>query len=311
VTNAPVALIFFNRPETLKLVFESIKKVKPNKLFLIQDGPRNNSDIEKINQCRNIVEEIDWECDVKKNYAEKNLGCGLRPSSGISWAFEQTDKLIILEDDCIADKSFFIYCDELLEKYKNDERICYISGLNHFETWDCGESSYCFTKSGAIWGWATWKRAWDMYDYFAGLVKDKFFIRKLKFHFNSVVAFEKRINAWERAYNSKLNGEKLSYWDYQWGLVKYTQGSLVIVPKVNLIRNIGVGDQSTHAKSMKLKFVRFKNFIDIPVHELKLPLKHPSHCLCDLEYDALVSKCSDTKLYLRKLRNLIKIIVNK
>ena len=165
---SPVALIFFNRPDTLEKVFEKVRKVRPEKLFLIQDGPRNEKDFEKIAECRTIVENVDWECEVIKDYSNVNLGCGVRPQSGITNALKQVDRLIILEDDCVPEESFFEYCDEMLEKYKDDERICYISGLNHFESWDCGDNDYFFAKTGAIAAWATWRRSWsEYYDYYA------------------------------------------------------------------------------------------------------------------------------------------------
>ena len=121
-----VTLIFFNRPNTLEKVFEKVKQAKPPKLFLIQDGARegNSEDLHRIKKCRSIVENIDWECEVYKNYSDTNLGCGVRPQSGITWVLSQVESTIILEDDCVPDMTFFPYCDEMLEKYKDDERIC-------------------------------------------------------------------------------------------------------------------------------------------------------------------------------------------
>lgn len=158
---SPVLLIFFNRPDTFQQVFEQVRKAKPPRLILAQDGPRNEMDKEGILLCRKIAEKIDWNCEVVREYSEVNLGCGIRPQSAISKALELFDRVIILEDDCVPAESFFRYCDEMLEKYRDDERIAYISGLNHFETWDCGEQDYFFTKTGAIWGWATWANKWN------------------------------------------------------------------------------------------------------------------------------------------------------
>lgn len=140
IMKSAVTMIFFNRPDTLEKVFEKVRTAKPPKLFLVQDGARkgNSEDLEKIQKCRQIVDNVDWCCEVYKNYSDVNLGCGVRPQSGITWALSQVDSTIILEDDRVPDMSFFTYCDEMLERYKDDERICYISGLNHFEEWDFG-----------------------------------------------------------------------------------------------------------------------------------------------------------------------------
>ena len=122
-----VAIIFFNRPNTLKRVFEAVCKAKPKNLFLVQDGSRGEEDEEKIKKCREIVEKIDWDCNVYKNYSDVNLGCGKRPQTGISWVFEHVERAIILEDDCVPQNSFFHFCDELLEKYADDKRVLMIS----------------------------------------------------------------------------------------------------------------------------------------------------------------------------------------
>lgn len=285
-----VTLIFFNRPNTLEKVFEKVKEAKPPKLFLVQDGPRegNAEDQEKILACRRIVENVDWDCEVLKDYSKENLGCGVRPMSGITWALSHVDRTIILEDDCVPDLTFFQYCDEMLERYNDDERICYISGLNHFEEWDFGGSSYGFTKGGAIWGWATWKRAWDRYDYAVNGISDTYTKRQLM---NQTPSAKKKIEEWERTKTYVTQGKKISYWDYQWGFVKHSQSQFVIVPKYNLICNIGVGIDSTHAQTASSKHRRYNDFNNMPVKPLEFPLSHPTHMLCDNEYDAMLIKC--------------------
>lgn len=309
----PVALIFFNRPETFKKVFDEVKKAKPNKLFLIQDGPRNEKDEAKIAECRKIAENIDWECDVTKIYSEKNLGCGVRPMSGITAAFESVDRLIILEDDCVPCKTFFKYCDECLEKYENDNRISYISGLNHFETWDCGENDYFFTKTGAIWGWATWKRAWsEYYDYYVRDIKDSYFLNLIKKQITNKYIAKSRFSSWKKANDSEKNKAKLSYWDAQWGFVKYSQSMLVIVPKYNQICNIGDGEGSTHAQNTKVRrYRKYKTFMYIPTEQMSFPLSHPKLCVCDVEYDNLVYKCASGNPIRRKISKFLKKILGK
>ncbi|MBR4099790.1 MAG: nucleotide-diphospho-sugar transferase [Clostridia bacterium] len=274
-------------------MFEQVRKAKPKTLILAQDGARNENDIDGIEKCRKIAESVDWDCEIIRDYSEVNLGCGVRPQSAITNALERFESVIILEDDCVPSLSFFSYCEELLEKYKDDERICYISGLNHFEEWDCGGNDYFFTKTGAIWGWATWRRAWSKYyDYYVRDISNEYVANLLKGAVSNKHSYQTRIEYWKEANESLMNGKKLSYWDAQWGFVGCTQNMLVIVPKKNLIHNIGVGATSTHAQNLKMTtYVKYKNFVFIPTYEFDFPLKHPEFCICDTNYDNLVYKC--------------------
>lgn len=313
ICNTPVALIFFTRPDTFEKVFEKVREVKPKKLFLIQDGARNENDIPKILECRKIAENIDWECEVVKDYSEDNLGCGVRPQSGITNALKQVDRLIILEDDCVPNISFFKYCEENLERYKDDDRICYISGLNHFESWDCGESDYFFTKTGAIWGWATWARVWNKYyDYNLKNTGDEYVFKTVEKQITNQNIAEARTKTLLKAQKACVKGEKLSYWDAQWGFVKYSQNMLVIVPKYNLIHNIGIGVGSTHATSLKeAQYQKYKNFVFIPTKELEFPMKHPDFCVCDVVYDDLVYKCSAGNPIKRNFVKIVKKLLGR
>ena len=310
ICETPVLLIFFNRPSTFEQVFEQVRKVRPKTLILAQDGARNEEDIAGIKACREIAESVDWNCEIIKDYSDENLGCGVRPYSAITNALKRFEKIIILEDDCIPSHSFFRYCDELLERYENDDRIAYISGLNHFETWDCGESDYFFTRAGAIWGWATWRRKWDRYyDYYVKGFADPY-IRKLYCQqVGNKSVCESRISALEKANKSLTSGEKISYWDTQWGFAEYTQNMLVIVPRLNLIHNVGVGITSTHAKKMKTqKWVKYHNFVFIPTHELDFPIRHPNFCACDLEYHELIYKCSAGNPFKNMIKKILKML---
>ena len=309
----PVLLIFFNRPDTFSKVFEKVRKAKPRTLILAQDGPRGDYDISAIKKCREIAENIDWECEVIRDYSDVNLGCGVRPQSAITNVLDKFEEVIILEDDCIPSDSFFPYCEEMLERYKSDERICYISGLNHFEKWECGGNDYFFTKSGSIWGWATWRRAWNKYyDYYVSGVSSNYNLKLLETQIPNKYVFKSRKSAWLRANNSFTSGEKLSYWDMQWGFVKYSQNMLVIVPAKNLIHNVGVGTSSTHAQNLRnTTFVKYKNFVFIPTYEIEFPLIHPSTCICDTRYDNLVYKCSSGNQVKRIVAKVVKKIIRK
>lgn len=318
----PVLMIFFNRPGAFEKVFEKVRESKPYTLILAQDGARNEEDLIGIEACRQITSRIDWECKVIRDFSETNLGCGVRPCSAISNALKLFESVIILEDDCIPSASFFRYCDELLERYQNDDRVAYISGLNHFETWECGQSDYFFSRAGAIWGWATWRKKWQRYyDYYARGMEDPY-VRRLycqQVGNNSVCKL--RIAALKKANLSLYSGERLSYWDTQWGFAEYTQNMLAIVPRVNLIHNIGVGLDSTHAQTVTTnKWIKYRNFVFIPIHELDFPLKHANFCACDMEYHQLVYKCTKRSVLKRttrfigsllgSLRNIVRSITN-
>ena len=164
--SVPILFIVFNRPEVTARVFEMIRKIKPEKLFIAADGPRDtiNNEYENTLLVRKIVENIDWPCLINKRYSEKNLGCKIAVSSAITWFFDNVEEGIILEDDCLPNLSFFYFCRDLLERYKNTDRVKVISGTNFLSTHDKAKYDYYFSNFPQIWGWATWKRAWAEYD---------------------------------------------------------------------------------------------------------------------------------------------------
>ena len=299
-----VALIFFNRPDSIKKVFESVRIAKPAKLFLIQDGYRSNKDIEKIKECRRIVEEIDWECEVHKNYSEKNMGCGRRMSSGITWVFEHVEKAIFLEDDCVPNQSFFHFCEENLEKYKNDERVLMISGMNHFGVTKEIKEDYFFAINGAIWGWATWKRAWDLYDYSAKAIEDEEIVRfLLKSGIEPIVAAKADVKQWKDTNTKIKKGEKMSYWAHQWRLCKMINHNLCIIPKVNLVSNVGDTDP-THPATDNTKCV----YHHMDTYSINDPLVHPEHIYHYTKYDDLYYKDFYPTLFQRILKRILRYI---
>jgi len=162
----PVLFLIFNRPNTTQKVFNAIRQAKPKQLFVAADGPRKGKEgeKEKYEQAREIIEQVDWNCEVRTLFREKNLGCKIAASSAIDWFFENVDEGIILEDDCLPSQSFFRFCQELLEYYRDDTRIMMISGNNFQFGKVRGEGSYYFSKYAHVWGWATWRRAWKHYD---------------------------------------------------------------------------------------------------------------------------------------------------
>ncbi len=311
IIDVPVALIFFNRPEPLKEVFESIREAKPSKLFLIQDGPRENrsDDIGNIQKCREIVSLIDWECQVFKNYSETNLGCGMRIYSGISWCFEFVDRLCIIEDDCKPSIDFFKFCKELLERYEDDQRIDMISGMNNLETYDNTPYSYIFAKTGSIWGWATWKRAWKSVDYNLGFMEDKDAIRLLR---NSIKP-RRLANQFIKDGQEKLEilkrGGRLTSWSLQRGINMFLNSGLIIVPHKNLISNIGLTEDSVHATNSIRKIPKVtQRLFFMKTYQLEFPLKHPKYIIEDMDFNDRLNRLMNPNRFVRLMRRIESLI---
>lgn len=286
-TDVPVALIFFNRPEVFSRIFECVRRNRPSKLFLIQDGPRPTSktDAEKIKQCREICADVDWECEVYEDFSDVNLGCGKRIFTGLQNAFKVVDRLVIIEDDILFSDSFLPFCAELLEKYKDDQRIHQISGMNHFGEYQDCNNSYFFSRGGAIWGWATWKRVWDELDWNLKLADDEYISKTI------------RRNGYPRKYGKYLYdksqevrgmikaGKAPTFWSFHLLFYSYLQNRLNIVPQKNLISNIGLTDESTHANSnLKIFPKHTQRLFFAPMYQMDFPLKHPRTVLDDKYY---------------------------
>ncbi len=286
--DVPVLLIFFSRVDTFRKVFEKIRDIKPSTLFLACDGPRKNrpDDIDDIEACKKIAENIDWECTVYRDYAETNMGCGMRPQTAITNAFKLVDRLIVLEDDCVPHDSFFPYMAEMLEKYKDDTRIGLISGFNHFTKWDCGEYSYFFTKVGPMAGaWGSWKRVWDGYTYSISAIKEPLVQRLMRDEITLKRAKKQKIQLWLNTLQNLEKGKNISYWDVQFGFLKFYFSYLSIVPKFSLVSNIGLGENSTHALNASNNMPSIFFAED---KKLQFPLNHPTFVICDHKYDDMV-----------------------
>ncbi len=308
----PIALIFFNRPNVLKAVFETIKVIKPEVLFLIQDGPRKEMwdyDLQKMEECREIVNDITWECKVLKNYSDENLGCGERVFSGISWAFSTTDRLIILEDDCLPSQGFFLFCDELLERFKNDDRIGMISGMNHLGCFEKNPADYLFATVGSIWGWATWKRSWGKIDFQLKCFDDANNLRLLKNLFlrNRVpldllykgIKIRKQIK----------NNVKQSSWSLQRGIFDILNNALVVVPKYNLMSNIGLTTDSVHSVDDIKKIPRgLRPLYELKLYELPFPIKHPEFVIEDVEYNIMANRIMGSNKITKLLRRVESLV---
>lgn len=274
-TKAPVLLIGFNRPDTMQQVFNAVRSAMPEKLYYAVDGARPGKGEEnRVQQVCDIIKQVDWPCEVHTLFREKNVGCGFGPAGAISWAFENEDRVIVLEDDCVPSQSFFLFCDEMLERYKDDERVNIVSGRSHqhgskfFEKYD-----YVFTHYAHTWGWATWKRVWNQFDMYMRDVPE--FISEGGAR--NVLATEKIADKANRGLEKKfeiIDKEVTHSWDSQWAYTRLKTG-LGIVPSHNLIHNIG--DIGTHAYSPVNT--------DMPAEEMPEKLRHPKYVLVNREYD--------------------------
>jgi hypothetical protein len=263
---APIAFLVFNRPDTTARVFAEISKVKPRKLLVVADGPRPNRH-EEAGRCaavRSVIEKVDWDCEILKNYSDINLGCKCRVSSGLDWIFSTVDRAIVLEDDVIPHPTFFRFCDELLEKYAEDERVGAICGCNFQDGMERTPYSYYFSRYNHCWGWASWARAWSHYDVGMRLwpeVRDGGYLR-------SMVGDSECLEHWHTAFQTVYEG-KLDTWDYQWTFACWAKNMLAVLPQVNLVTNIGFSREATHTTDPASRVA------EKPMGCLSFPLAHP------------------------------------
>lgn len=249
-----VLFLVFNRLDPVRDVFSEIKKAKPPRLYIASDGPREfkiteRATVESVREY--ILSQIDWKCEVKTLFREKNLGCKIAVSSAIDWFFNHEEMGIILEDDCLPNQSFFRYCERLLDLYRDDCRVGQISGFNSLRNVYRSDFDYFFSQYGSIWGWATWRRAWKYYNL---KIESWPYIKEKKIHENFMMSWlEKNLRSFlfDRLYRGEINT-----WDYQWTYAKNINSMLSIVPSKNLIINIGFGSDATHTTSSMPEYLK-------------------------------------------------------
>lgn len=276
----PILFITFNRPETTIRVFQSIRLCKPNRLYIASDGPRTNreGEAETIKALRDqVMQAIDWDCEIQTLFRDKNLGCKYGVSGAISWFFENEEKGIILEDDCMPSNSFFRFCEELLEKYSGDERVGQISGFNHgFYQADL-KYDYFFTRYPSIWGWATWSNRWKNYS------NDlKYFDEFNKYRQLELIFSGKEIQQKMRLL-LKARKDEIDTWDYPWSFTLYKNNQLSVIPRENLVINLGFGRDATHTSG-------YNPFSKTVIHEINGIIKHPPYIVQLIDYDRNIFK---------------------
>ncbi len=296
---SPVLFLVFNRPDVTKRVFEAIRQARPSKLYVAADGPRlgRQGEVECCQQVREIATAVDWDCEVKTYFRDKNLGCGKAVSLAITWFFENVEEGIILEDDCLPDHSFFRFCDELLVSYRDDDRIQHIGGTNPLNQ-NVVSSNYYYSKYNRIWGWATWAKSWNHFD--LELVNWPA-LKESDLLYECFGAEE--ADYWSDVFDTCYAGE-IDTWDYQWFLSRLCIG-MGIMPGCNLVSNIGFGDGATHTIDPSNVLGKMQT------QKIHFPLVKPSSYVPDFKHDSawgdeLISS-SKRKLIVRIKRALKKM----
>lgn len=280
LVDVSVLILFFNRPKLLAQVFEQVKKARPARLFLYQDGPRGERDMPGIEACRKVVADIDWECEVHHNYQEKNYGCDPSEYMAQKWAFSLSDKCIVLEDDDVPAVSFFGFCKELLDKYEHDTRISMIAGFNNEEITPDITSDYFFATTFSIWGWASWRRVTDQWDEFYTFLDDKENMRQLK---NLIHTRRYRKDFIYMCQRHREHGK--AYYETIFHASMLFNSGLSIVPTRNMINNLGATADSTHfAGSVHTMPRGYRRIFTMKRHEVEFPLKHPRHVIENTAY---------------------------
>ena len=290
--NTAVLFLVFNRLDTTKQVFEAIREAKPPRLYIAADGARESKsgEDEKVKEVREyILSHIDWKCEIETLFREQNYGCKMAVSGAIDWFFKNEEMGIILEDDCLPSQSFFWFCEELLERYKDDMRIGQISGDNFQKGIKRGNADYYFSIYNHIWGWASWANRWKNYDVNLSQIKNIKFI-------DEIFRDKKDKQYWKDIFNT-MKQQKIDTWDYQWTFCLWNKKQLTILPNVNLIENVGFGVDATHT-------IGESEFANLKVHEMVI-VNHPTEILQDYVADEFTSK-----LMFRK-KNIILRIIDK
>ncbi len=281
MSTPPVLLLIFNRPDLTEQVMEQIRKAEPPKLFVGADGPREDhpGDEKHCEQVRAVATQVDWDCEVHTLFRDENLGCKQAVSSAITWFFEHVEAGVILEDDCVPHPTFFPYCEELLGRYRDDERVMAISGDNFQPSDRTYDASYYFSIYNHVWGWATWRRAWEHYDGKISAWKSL----KNKNWLKGWLGTEEEAEHWRDIFD-RVAREEIDSWAYPWTFACWKEHGLTILPAVNLVSNVGFENRGTHTKN------RDSAAANLALQALPRPLQHPSSMVRDYKADRFTSR---------------------
>ncbi len=272
----PVAFIIFNRPDRTARVFAEIAKARPARLLVVADGPRPDRPDEKeaCLAARSVLDQIDWPCEVSTNFAETNLGCKRRVSSGLDWVFEQVEEAIILEDDCLPHETFFPFCTQLLEKFRHDKRVSMICGSNFQRGKPRSAHSYFFGLHVSVWGWASWRRVWNNYDVQVRRWPE---LRNTTW-LQDLLVNPVAVKYWQETFDGAFKGE-YDTWDWQLFFSWWAENMLAVIPNRNLVSNIGFGSGATRTHDA------LPSIANLPAKPMDLPLIHPPDVVLNREAD--------------------------
>jgi len=242
----PVLFLIYKNPRITKKVFDEISKYKPERLYIAADGPKKSSEVRECNSVRKITEKVSWKCSIERLYRDRNLGCKVAVSEAISWFFSYEESGIILEYDCLPNESFFYFCEKMLKKYENDSRVMHISGSN-FQNNNIGNGSYYFSSIAGVWGWATWRNSWGLYD--ANVENADCFIKSKDFKKRLPNFFARKY--WSKKFLQVLDGKNKSSWAIPWAYSIVKNKGVCVNSNFNLVSNIGFSSSATHAFNKK------------------------------------------------------------
>jgi len=295
-----VLFLVFNRLDTTRQVFQSIREARPPRLYIASDGARvdHEGDAQNVSAVRDyIIKNIDWECEIRILFRDENLGCKYAVSGAISWFFDNEEEGIILEDDCLPAQSFFWFCEELLERYRHNFGVGIVSGDNFQNGINRGDADYYFSVYPHIWGWASWASRWKNYDVTLVDFSDTKFIDN---------NFSKRsdVNFWKDRFKEVKNNQ-IDTWDYQLVFALWKHQQLTIIPRLNLVSNIGFGEGATHTVSES-------ELSEIKVHDFIL-LKHPEKIQRNMHADEFTAKLQfrSASAFIRYLNKFVHLVKTK
>ncbi len=306
----PIVLIIFKRYDTVLRIIDRIREVKPQKMYILGDGGRNPEEIARVNNTREMIETaIDWPCEVVKNYAEKNRGVHANIGLGAKWVFDHEEQAIFLEDDNLPELTFFYYCKELLEKYRDNTNILWICGTNYLaKYYPENGASYMFTQHLLPCGWASWSNKFNkFYDDELLLANDPYIIRNMRATYYDKKLYKQQINSILNEKRKRDSGRRYASWDFHMALSIRAHNLLGISPAHNQIKNIGADEDSTHGGS-DINNIMTKRFCGMESHPLPMPLKHPKTLLIDEDYEWKLSNIILLPLRYRLKGHLIKML---
>jgi hypothetical protein len=293
----PVVFLVFNRPGHTSRVFEEIRRARPPRLYVVGDGPRpdRTDDVSLVQEVRSIIAQgVDWPCEVRTNYAEANLGCGRRVSSGLDWVFAQEPEVIVLEDDCLPDPTFFRFCSELLARYRDDAQVGMISGCNFQDSPPAGGASFYYSAYNHVWGWAAWRRSWQLFDWemarWPGLRSSAW---PKDFLGSRLAAIY-----WRGCFDKAQAGQ-IDTWAYRWAFSLWAHGVLTVLPAKNLVTNIGFDSAATHFSSRD-------EGLSHPSHPMRFPLNFPDQIVRDIKADHFTEQHLFNVGWERTIKNYLK-----